>query len=495
MIPIFKYSLAGRSVAISFAILSVMLPVEISHAAQPHSTWKEMAQRDIDFTAKELRTLYISAVFPDPESFEQRITASYDIAKKEAMQVTDFGGYRAAVSHFVSSMNDAHVSVGFRLTQTNFSWPGFMAVYQRGRFLTIASESSAIKDGLEITACDSIPMAEWSRRFAVYDGGAPGLESTNYLMARSIFADRGNPFVQRPAMCTIDGHSVTLAWRPISSGDYFNKIKAQRSTRSRAAAITPFGENGAWVRMGYFYPNNKKEAEAFHQLIADAPGLRRKNVIVLDVRGNGGGSYHWPMGFLRGLYGQAYIDYFARARLAIVPVSRAHTRVVDLFAKYSTTNDEFNAPADTAVQWDPDDSGLKRATASGLPYFRPSKDLPKAPTGPTPPNPVLSKVYVLTDSHCASVCISFLDETMRLPGVIQIGRESGVDSRTGTPMDIELPSGNGEITLAVMTRDGRERDDNVPHRPTHEFQGDITDDLAVQQWIANKLLKNDNVVR
>jgi hypothetical protein len=468
------------------------MPIEIANAA-PEPMWKDMAQRDLDFTAKELRTLYISAVFPNPYAFEKRIAASYQLAKQEAAQVTDFGGYRAALSRFVNSMDDAHVSVSFRLTPTSYAWPGFTAVYQGGRFLTTASDGGAIADGLEITACDDVPMTEWTDRMAAYEGGFPGLERTQYFMARAVFVDRGNPFLQRPTNCTIGGRRVALNWRSIGAVDYTNKMRAQPSTRSRDAAIRSFGENNSWVRMGYFYPNDKKEAEAFHRLIADAPSLRHKDVIVLDVRGNGGGSYHWPMAFLRGLYGQPYTDYFARARLSIVPVSRAHQRVVDLFAQYGKVADEFEAPADIATQWDPKNAGLKRATASGAAYFRPSGELPKAPTGPVPVNLVQAKVYVLTDFTCDSVCISFVDETKQMPGITQIGRESGVDSRTGTPMDIELPSGNGQITLAVMTREGRERDDNVPHRPIYEFPGDITDTAAVQRWILGEVLKKDRI--
>lgn len=478
------------------AIVSLAaLSVGASQAAQPQSTWKTMAQSDLDFTAKELRTLYISAVFPDPQAFEQRIAASYALAKQEAAQVSDFGGYRAALSRFVNSMHDEHVSISFRLAPTSYAWPGFMAVYQGRRFLTTASEGGAITDGQEITACDNLPMAEWSRRMAAYEGGFPGLEKTNYWMARPIFVDRGNPFVKRPARCTIGGRDVVLAWRPISTVDYTNKTRAQPTTRSRETTVTPFGKNGAWVRIGHFYPSDKQEAEAFHRLIAAAPDLRRKDVIVLDVRGNGGGTYHWPMAFLRGLYGQPYIDYFARARLAIVPVSRAHERVVDLFAKYASLADEFKAPPDIAAQWDPENAGLKRATASGAAYFRPSGSLPKAPAGPAPANPVKSRVYVLTDFACASVCISFIDETKRIAGTTQIGLESGVDSRTGTPMDIDLPSGNGQITLAVMTREGRGRDDNVPHRPTYEFQGDIRDTAALRRWIESEVLEKDKVTR
>jgi len=482
--------------AVLFAVVLLgLLPGEASRATQPQAAWKELAQSDLDFIRQELNTLYISAVFPDGPAFRQRITASYDVAMQEVAQVRDFGGYRAALGRFVHSMEDDHVGISFTLAQTGFAWPGFMAVYQGRRFLTAASDGATVADGQEITACDGVPMADWSRRVATYEGGFPGLVRTHGAMARAIFVDRGNPFVTRPAQCTIGGRSVALAWRPISAVDYASKIRAQPTTRQREASITPFGADGAWVRMGYFYRGDKQEADAFHRLIADAAGLRQKKVIVLDVRGNGGGTYDWFMGLLRGLYGQTYADHFARARLAIVPVTRAHERVVALYGQYHSMEDAFRSPVDSATEWDPEDRGLKRATAAGSPYFRPAGTPPPGPTGPAPGNPVKAKVYVLTDAGCGSACIAFVDELKRIPGVTQIGTDTGVDSRTGTPISVDLPSGNGQLTVAVMTRLGRERDDNVPQRPTHEFFGDIRDTAAVRHWIQNEVRVKDGATR
>ncbi len=44
-----------------------------------------------------------------------------------------------------------------------------------------------------------------------------------------------------------------------------------------------------------------------------------------------------------------------------------------------------------------------------------------------------------------------------------------------------------------MTRPGRERDDNVLQRPTHEFLGDIRDTAAVRQWIQAEVRVKDAV--
>lgn len=484
-----------NKLALSALAASAVLPLATSQAAQPGQAWKQMAQGDLDFIKQELNTLYISAVFPDAPAFQQRITASYDIARQEAAQVKDFGGYRAMLNRFVHSMHDAHVGLSFHLSQTSHAWPGFMTVYQGRRFLTAASDGAAIANGLEITACDGMPMEEWSRRTSAYEGGFPGLGRTNSAMARAIFVDRGNPFLKRPSQCTIGGRPVALAWRPIAAADYTGKIMAQPTTRNREASITPFGDDGAWVRMGYFYPENKQEADAFHRLIADAAGLRQKRVVVLDVRGNGGGSYQWFMGLLRGMYGQSYADHYARARLAIVPVTRAHERVVALYEQYRSSDDVFQSPVDTTANWDPENAGLKRAAAAGSAYFRPAGAPPAAPTGPAPDNPVKAQVYVLTDYLCGSACIAFVDELKRIPGVTQIGVDTSADSRTGTPLDIDLPSGNGQLMLAVMTRLGRERDDNVPQRPMHEFSGDIRDTAAVQQWIRTEVRAKEGATR
>jgi hypothetical protein len=109
--------------------------------------------------------------------------------------------------------------------------------------------------------------------------------------------------------------------------------------------------------------------------------------------------------------------------------------------------------------------------------------LPAAALKPAPASPVKAQVFVLTDYGCASACISFVDELRRIPGVTQVGRETAVDSRSGTPLNYRLPSGNGELTVPSLVREGRERGDNIPWRPDVRFDGDIADTQAVLAWI------------
>ncbi len=105
------------------------------------------------------------------------------------------------------------------------------------------------------------------------------------------------------------------------------------------------------------------------------------------------------------------------------------------------------------------------------------------PSGPPPSNLVRGRVFVLTDYGCGSACVSFVDEMMLFPEVTQVGRETYVDSRSGTPINYPLPSGNGAISIPNMVREGRERGDNVPWRPTYKYEGDIADTEALKKWI------------
>jgi len=80
----------------------------------------------------------------------------------------------------------------------------------------------------------------------------------------------------------------------------------------------------------------------------------------------------------------------------------------------------------------------------------------------------------------------------RFPGVLQVGRETHVDSRSGTPMPHAFPSGLGSIGLPNMVREGRARGDNIPQVPAVLFDGDIADTDAVRSWIKDLGVKGSS---
>lgn len=240
------------------------------------------------------------------------------------------------------------------------------------------------------------------------------------------------------------------------------------------------------------FPTTENTASQFHALFEDAPALRDKDFVVIDVRGNGGGIYNWFMAFLRALYGQEYADYYARARLEIAPV------VLSISA--SGRDDPGFSAEQNAIEIPPDPPMDALSTAK--PEIRRFEDgrrltkvpapvtfLPELPANP-PENLVKGKVFLLTDYGCGSACISsFVDEMMRFPGVTQIGAETHVDRRSGGwPEGFELPSGLATIRMGRMVREGRKWGENEAWKPSIRFDGNIADTEAVKRWILDEVV-------
>lgn len=446
--------------------------------------WAAMAQADIDFTASYMRQQSIAAVYPAPAAFEQQLVASRQAVSAEIAQVTNYEGYRQVLKHYLGTFADMHVYATPTLVATTYQWPGFIAAYRGHRYVTAASTGSIANDQ-EISACDGQPLPGLVARVATYEGYIPGLESTKASAAALLFRDAGSPFITRPASCIIGGKSVQLAWQTAPTAAFNAAVDKTRFPTDNVFAITPFGTNGAWVRMGRFYMTTQAEGAAFHKLIDDAPRLRDKSVIVLDVRANGGGPYEWMMGFIRALYGADYANYYARARLDIAGAYRVTPAILAYNRGNTAATTGALVPPPDGTPYDPDDVLYEKALQSGEPVFHIPKNSKKVPMpAPAPASVVKAKVYVLTDYRCGSVCIGFLDEMKRLPGVTQIGVETFIDSRTGSPMPANLPSNMGSVSVPTMTRDGRARGDNIPQKPDIEFMGNIADTEAVKAWIS-----------
>ncbi|USX25096.1 S41 family peptidase [Oxalobacteraceae bacterium OTU3CINTB1] len=471
---------------LALALLSIV--PALAHAAPQSNAWQMMTRADANFVGDWMLRQSIGAVYPDADAYSARLTQARRILEQELPHVDNYQGYRHALNHFVGSFQDMHLSVAYALSPNAYQWPGFSAVYRNLRYYTAASKG-AISDGQEISECDGRPMASWIRGIATYEQMIFDLESTSAEAAPLIFRDAGNPFLPRPKSCTIGGKQIALAWGAIPASQINAAVNALTPPPDRLTAISAFGADGAWVRMGIFLPGTQNEGLAFKQLFAEAPGLRSKSVIVLDVRGNGGGPYEWFMGFLRALYGGQYTDYYARARLGISAVFRLTPEILAYFNEDVAAETDALVPPPDGERFDPHNTEFAAALKAGKPLLVAPKKASQIPQPrQAPANPVKAKVYVLTDYSCASACIAFVDELKRFPGVEQIGVDTSVDSRTGTPFGTPLPSGNGTVYVPVMTRDGRERDDNVPQKPTRVFTGNINDTAAVKAWLQADVL-------
>lgn len=288
------------------------------------SPWRQMLEGDLAFIRSTLENRYIYAVYPGGEEWEAVYGPASRRAIEAAAEVTDFAGYRAVLARFIGEFQDPHLRINLSLQPARLSWPGFTARYANGRLLVGASELSTTPAGAEIESCDGRAGIEMLDTLARLEGMVSGLESTRDRIAPLLFADAQNPFFPRPQNCRIAGADVALRWSPIRA-DALLARTAPTPIRDVPAGLSDFARNGAWIRLPSMSPRNADDAAAYRQLIALGPTLRDREVIVFDVRGNGGGPYNWFMAILRALYGDDYANYHARERLRIRPVFVAGT--------------------------------------------------------------------------------------------------------------------------------------------------------------------------
>jgi len=303
---------------------------QLAQTLRPQGTaadaaWRSLYLADIAFLRDLVQRNYIYAVYAegDPQ-WQKRLARAARFAGDDTGKVRDFGSYRAALQHYIAAFEDAHFSAYFSVGSDAAQWPGFSLRYGAGRYLVARSAIADVTVGAQVSACDGEPIESWLDRLAEFYGGPRGRETTRAAIAPQLFVDRGNPLYSLPRTCVVSGESLALTWRPVptalSAGPDRAPVRtgaAVSTLDDQALALEEFGDDGAWVRIGTMMPSSRDQAESFQRLIDAAPGLRSKSFVVLDVRGNPGGTYNWFMAFLRGLYGTGYADHYATARLEI----------------------------------------------------------------------------------------------------------------------------------------------------------------------------------
>jgi hypothetical protein len=452
--------------------------------------WPKQTESDLRELGHLMRTRYIYGVYeghPGYPGFDKTLAAAMARARAEAVTAQSPLDYQFVIRHFLASFDDPHISVDFNTSTTSFQWPGFLAVYRGHQYRVAGSEVADVKDGSIIDGCDGGTADDLVKRVAAISRGGAYDESEKAWYAISALTFAGNHYQKPPKTCRIDGKDVSLRWHEINASSLLAKQTPYRPYHDEDYSIRPLGSDGAWVRLSFFDAKGT-QAKAFSQVIAEAPILRGKSIVVIDLRGNGGGPYEWFMGFLRSLYGQTFTDYYARERLKIQGVYLALPQVKsDAGEQQDRTPipDDEKAPVDPLLQAS-EDKLTDYAARNGQHVQKSERiaaEFREEPVGPPPPNLLQGTVVVLTDNGSASAVNSFLDEVKHFPNVVQVGTEPMPDRRSGSPVRYPLPSGNGSVLLPYMTRDYRTRDDNREHVPAFHYDGDMRDTVALQNWI------------
>lgn len=476
--------------------LSVATSLSASPALRP-SPWSALAEEDLRVIHQTMLRHHPGPVDPLNPEFRNWLEGGYQKALRRARAARTFGGYWYALRYYIAGFRDGHVNLFPALSVDSVSWPGFVISLRGGRYV-VASVDPAGDDGLppvgsELLSCDGETPEALLRRTVWPYLGNEALEASRTKTTPWLLQDDGNPDAPRPKRCEFrvgQGiRTVELSSRSTPGVEVAKLREMAAFGAPPAFGVRRFGKNGLWVSIPSFHaPKGPEVLAGLKDLIARAPQWRDADVIVFDVRGNGGGSSRWGDDILRGLYGE---DFYRAREAANAPkdeyvewrVSKENVAYLrSLVGRFQKERpDAPDLPAHFRALAD----GMASAAKAGTALYREQHDGAHAPPAPgtAPANPVRARVFLLTDGRCASACLDFADAALSFPGVSHVGLPTSADSVYMDVRVVPLPSGAASVVVPLKVYRNRPRGHNVPYVPAQRFEGDISDTAALERWV------------
>ena len=457
--------------------------------------WPEIVRRDARAVYENYRDSHPGAVDPENPEFRRKLDEGLQRAFVRAARAKSYGDYWWALREYSASFDDGHaeVSQGEAVPDTVVTWPGFLTRYDSGRYVVAGrlQEDGLPPNGAVLTSCGGIDADQLAERNVGRFFGRWWLASQRDQLGWLVFFNDANAMALRPERCEFrqggSSQSYALRWRVIPPKEIGPLLRTVRNNPRAPISARRLDDGGYWVSLGSFNGNPEsgayKELEAVLRTLSEQrEELRRSPRVVFDLRGNNGGSSVWSVRLAELLWGEDYVRAKRPRGSAGVDwrVSDANIATVE----------EQNARLLGTANPDPEGvrtltsilRGLKRARGEGRELWRQTTRA----GGSQAPQPVKTsyagKVFLITNTNCASACLDAVDLWKEL-GAVHVGRETSADSLYMEVRDQPLPSGLSRLLVPMKVYRGRRRGSNVPHRPLHEFPGDMSDTAGLEAWI------------
>lgn len=456
--------------------------------------WAAALRQDAQAFHDEVEASHPGPVNALDPGFSRRNDAALAVALRRSEQVTDQAGYTYALWSYSAAFDDGHVGASPMpdLPPLPVKWPGFLTGFNDvGDQVVMTREDSApVPVGARLISCDGRAADRLAAENVGAFVGRWMLLARRITLGGQLFGDYGNPFVTRPFSCVfeIDGRARTVAldWQPIDPAAF-----RQRRNETTRVGRDPIGsrtlpDGTRWFTLSGFNGDpDGVDAKALNPLIAamaaDRDAILAAPRIVLDLRGNRGGSSAWSARIARILWGQARVDSLPNRSYVEWRVSPANLAAM---RTYQTRFDRPETDDATKAYFRMIVDGLEGAASQGQALWRqPSGEETQPDTEtPTTPAPTLPPVYFITDIGCASACLDAADLWKAL-GAIQVGQETGADTLYMDVRTMDLPSGLGQAAVPMKVYRGRARGSNEPLSPVHPYRGDMRDTAALEAWV------------
>lgn len=459
---------------------------EPPHAADAAALWRELTRLDVETTYTLLKENHPGAA---PEAGDPRFVAALEAAHTRALDraahVSSLEGHTATLGEMTNSMGDPHLGVSEHHAPREVRWAGIIAGRQADHWVVALSEPKIVGaelKGARILSCDGRPIDELARDTLHYI--SPLETPAAFAMAAVwLLIDQGNPFLTAPKSCVLEHNgqkrTLDLAWQPISRAELLEHHWPD--TMGQAGFGVRASGPGYWV--GIEELEGRKAQAVVDDATKQAAQLRAAAYVVVDVRGNGGGSDHYMRELADALYGKPYVDAILGPENTAGPcqeVFRASPDNIqvmsDLVEPLRKSGDTFEADALVVFL-----QKMRTALAAGKGLTGPATCPAWKPPKKVPASLIHAKVFILSDVACFSSCINGV-QFFRQLGATQIGQPTRADTHYGEIRQIALPSGLSDVGTMLALQPSYPATIG-PFNPVIGYDGDITDTAALERWV------------
>ncbi len=463
-----------------------------------------MTQRDIEAIKDNIEEGHPGIIDPANPSFKITLESGYKNATNLAYEIVSYEGYKAVLDQFLARFNSGHLYIIPSIEKIFVQWPKFIVKYQNNAVIVAYrvddNDLQVPPLGSKFIACDGISVKKAiSLRVFPFHAGSSHLEGVWEDLTPFLLVDDGNPFLKPIKTCTIDVNGkeekFTLAWEPINKNAWNEKLNTvDQSINKQKFGIREVSLGGVWVSIPTFSAAKEADLESLNNTIDKIGQFRNRPYIVIDLRGNSGGNSVFGERLIENLYGKETLEWLNQQNdiYSEWRVSKISVHYLENALKYIKSTLGIDAPVYKIVAKDLEN--MKKALSSGQQFLRSdqnSNELTKRNHSKVPPiSSVTAKVFILTDGHCGSSCLTFCDLILNYPGVIQIGLPTFGDDAYVEGMRIPLPSGLGVLVIPVKVIRNLPRKNYEPYTPQYVFEGDIRDTKALEKWVLELYQEN-----
>lgn len=456
-----------------FALLAALtIPANAARSAEPDrsqwdaAAWRQAAYYDVLAAYRLFIDNHPGMYDLANPSFPATLARARAAGLIAAVRASDRDGYAAAMAAFNEPLADGHALIQVTRPQAAADapryWPGFVALWRGDRLLAVTVEAADPLYGAVIEACDGRPIDDFLRAYMIARGHRPGEKGQWWVRSSQAFYSIGEPAAEQPRSCTFrlaDGtrSDRVLEWRQAETSEVETYRRLVFQDRDPIGLTEP--RDGIFlISLPTFQPDPAGR-ERFAQLFSEVERRRAElldaRAVVIDLRGNGGGSSIWARDLARALWGREPFDSREPTGVAVYwrasPGNIAYLR--EFAAELGSAGEEEGARwvGRAAAEMD-------RARSRGEPLWREGGGDEPQPMAASPvESDFRTPVFVVNWGLCASACLDANDYFKRFTNSRLIGAPTSADSTYMEVRSAPLPHGPGQLIIPNKVWVGRPR--------------------------------------